>query len=237
VAGHFLTYNEADGTFTRRNSSYAGLVTKGINRGKKGRKIEVKNIAYAAHKVAFLLHEGHWPDTPIYHVNGNSKDNRWLNLTLDKTATEAHAFRQSRLRFTREQRQLKLVTVDEIAVETWKPVTYAPGYFASDLGRFKSRKGLMNGTLNHTGYQHIGMMVNGKQCQWLAHRVIAGTFMESNGLKIVNHKDGNKANNRLVNLEWCNHSHNTKHWQAMRANPNGKRFKRIINDLVMRNTL
>lgn len=236
-AGHFLSYNEADGTFTRRNSNYAGLVIRGVRRGPKGRKVEVRNIAYSAHNIAYLLKTGDWPASPVYHIDGDLGNNRWSNLTLDKSKTPTQTLRQSRLRFEREQRRLKAATVDEIAGEIWRPIANAPGYFASDLGRFKGRLGLMDGTLNHTGYQHIGFTVNGKQKKWLAHRIVAEAFLKRGTFKIVNHKDGNRANNRLDNLEWCNHSHNTKHGQAMRSDVRGKRFKAIINHCVWRNTL
>ena len=44
------------------------------------------------------------------------------------------------------------------------------------------------------------------------HRLVAETFIaNSNNLSCVNHKDGNKLNNCVDNLEWCTYSHNMKH--------------------------
>ena len=44
------------------------------------------------------------------------------------------------------------------------------------------------------------------------HRLIAKAFIPNpNNCEFVNHKDGNKANNCIDNLEWCNTSQNTKH--------------------------
>ena len=44
------------------------------------------------------------------------------------------------------------------------------------------------------------------------HRVIAETFIPNpNNLPCVNHKDGNKHNNKVENLEWVTHSENTLH--------------------------
>ena len=44
------------------------------------------------------------------------------------------------------------------------------------------------------------------------HICVALAFIPNpNGLPCINHKDGNKANNRVDNLEWCSHAENMKH--------------------------
>lgn len=44
------------------------------------------------------------------------------------------------------------------------------------------------------------------------HRVIAETFLEKEKEKnFINHKDGNKTNNNIDNLEWCTRSENIRH--------------------------
>lgn len=55
-------------------------------------------------------------------------------------------------------------------------------------------------------------VVNINRKQHYLHRLLAQLFIENpNNYKIVNHKDGNKLNYNLKNLEWCTHSQNTKH--------------------------
>ena len=83
------------------------------------------------------------------------------------------------------------------------------GYFASPRGNIYNRHGdLMVGAVDHCGYRCV--ILNRKNHN--VHRVIAKTFIENpNNLPCVNHKDGNKLNNKVDNLEWCTHSENVKH--------------------------
>lgn len=83
------------------------------------------------------------------------------------------------------------------------------GYFASPNGNIYNRHGdLMVGAIDHCGYRHV--ILNRKNRN--VHRVIAETFIPNpDNLPCVNHKDGNKLNNQVDNLEWCTQSKNTKH--------------------------
>ena len=83
------------------------------------------------------------------------------------------------------------------------------GYFVSPSGNIYNRHGdLMVGAVDHCGYRHT--ILNRKNRN--VHRVIAETFIPNpNNLPCVNHKDGNKLNNSVDNLEWCTHSENTLH--------------------------
>lgn len=83
------------------------------------------------------------------------------------------------------------------------------GYFASPKGNIYNRHGeLMEGAIDRHGYRHV--ILNRKNCN--VHRVIAETFIPNpDGYKCVNHKNGDKQNNCVSNLEWCSHSENTMH--------------------------
>jgi hypothetical protein len=101
--------------------------------------------------------------------------------------------------------------------EVWKPVSEAPGYEVSNLGRFRNENGrFLTGNINWTGYRHIGFTINGKQTFFMAHRIVAEAFNEkqdSDKKLLVNHIDGNRLNNKSENLEWVTNQQNVLHWR------------------------
>lgn len=135
--------------------------------------------------------------------------------------------------------------------EIWKPLhTLEHLYEISSLGRVRSldkqikgRPGcksfIMKGRIIKTsigpvGYLRLTVGVNRKPVNFNIHRLIAIAFIPNpNNLPCVNHKDLNKLNNSLNNLEWCTHSQNSKH-----AFENGKMpgsFKEGENGATVKN--
>lgn len=66
---------------------------------------------------------------------------------------------------------------------------------------------------NRNGYSAINLYSDiAKNQNFSIHRLVAQTFIENpNNYEIVNHKDGNKLNNNVENLEWCTCKQNTNH--------------------------
>lgn len=59
------------------------------------------------------------------------------------------------------------------------------------------------------GYYQIGLRKDNKRKWFSVHRLVAETFIDNpNNYKYVNHKDENKLNNNINNLEWCTMSYN-----------------------------
>lgn len=65
---------------------------------------------------------------------------------------------------------------------------------------------------NGTGYSRVSMNLEGKNKMYFVHRLVARCFVPNpDNLQVVNHKDGNKLNNRAENLEWVTSSENNRH--------------------------
>lgn len=95
-------------------------------------------------------------------------------------------------------------------------------YYISNLGKIKIKNRIKKDFCKINGYKVVSIM---KQFFYI-HRLVALTFLENpENKKIVNHKDGNKINDSLDNLEWVTSSENSIH-----AIQNGlsKRSKKII---------
>lgn len=103
--------------------------------------------------------------------------------------------------------------------EIWKEVVgYEGRYQISSKGRVKSMansKGriekILKGGINSTGYVQVNL-TRGKKAMHLVSRLVCIAFLPNTENKPqVNHKDGDKLNNRLENLEWISSSENHKH--------------------------
>ena len=99
--------------------------------------------------------------------------------------------------------------------EIWRPIPgFESFYEASILGNiraFRTKKVLKTYTIN-SGYQCLKFSVNSQRTSHLVHRLIALTFLDNPEDKAtVNHKDGNKNNNSVTNLEWNTISENLLH--------------------------
>lgn len=65
------------------------------------------------------------------------------------------------------------------------------------------------------GYYRVKLTVDNKPKSIMLHRIIAMAFIENpKNYPCVNHKDGNKKNNNISNLEWCTQKYNILHARA-----------------------
>lgn len=91
------------------------------------------------------------------------------------------------------------------------------GYYINKVGEVFSTK--HNNQLikmilkeDKDGYYEVGMYKKGKRYFRRVHRLVLETFSSNpNNLTQVNHKDGNKKNNNINNLEWCTCQDNIIH--------------------------
>lgn len=80
----------------------------------------------------------------------------------------------------------------------------------------KSNKFLKPLLNNGTGYMHVALRIDGKTINFQIHRLVAQKFHPNpENKREVNHKDGDKTNNHVDNLEWNTSSENQKHGLEM----------------------
>ena len=102
--------------------------------------------------------------------------------------------------------------------EIWIPIQSENGLFSiSSCARIKNNTTgkILKQSVNKTGYYQIVTKIggrNGRNRLFRVHREYAIAFIPNpHGLPQVNHKDGNKLNNSIDNLEWCTAAYNTQH--------------------------
>jgi hypothetical protein len=68
------------------------------------------------------------------------------------------------------------------------------------------------GYIDKYGYRRVIIYENGKRKKHLVHRLVVEKYISNpNQLPQVNHKDGNKLNNNVENLEWVTAKENIQH--------------------------
>ena len=97
--------------------------------------------------------------------------------------------------------------------ELWKVVDDFPNYEISNLGRVYSRKSnkMLAIQVRKDGYNVVSLWKNNKGFNQYIHRLVLTHFLDGETKETVNHKDGNKSNNNLNNLEWMTYKENNIH--------------------------
>ena len=111
--------------------------------------------------------------------------------------------------------------------ETWRPVPgFEHGYLVSNHGRVwsVSRNRAMSPQMDHDGYWYVKLCRTDGQYRRFIHNLVANEFLGPcpRG-KVVNHKDGVKANNRADNFEYVTRLYNTRHAAKLGLMPRGAR--------------
>lgn len=101
--------------------------------------------------------------------------------------------------------------------EIWLPVVGAEThYLISNLGRLKSIKKdgstYLRKPSSRSGYYRTRLSVNNNIMQETIHRLVAKAFIPNPENKpVINHKNSNRLDNRVENLEWCTQAENLAH--------------------------
>lgn len=89
-------------------------------------------------------------------------------------------------------------------MEIWKPLKNFPSYDGSSEGRIRNirTRKILKPYLNEKGYEQVSINRNGQHYTVRVHKIIAETFLGEHPGMDVFHKDLNKRNNNIDNLEW-----------------------------------
>lgn len=125
--------------------------------------------------------------------------------------------------------------------EIWKPVVGYEGLYAvSDRGHVRRVAQYRNSTEKPlkasivAGYPRITLCKDNVRRAALVHRVVAEAFIGMGPNMVINHKNGNKTDNRLSNLEVCTRSENERHkWHTLKRGVlNNVKITRKIADQI-----
>lgn len=123
-------------------------------------------------------------------------------------------------------------------MEVWKQVKDFPQYEVSNEGRVRtvSTGRIKKQPIHWKGYPMVTLRKPVQVCKtFRTHRLVAEAFIPNpEKYPQVNHKDGDKTNNHVDNLEWCNNSMNQQHSvdNGLRVMPRGldvKRSKLVVH--------
>jgi hypothetical protein len=99
-------------------------------------------------------------------------------------------------------------------MEIWKRIKGFETYMVSNRGNVKNKDGVVMSLRRRSrGYPEVILYKNGKEYYRVVHRLVAIAFIPNPENKPqVNHKDLDKLNNDVGNLEWCTNKHNIAHY-------------------------
>lgn len=121
--------------------------------------------------------------------------------------------------------------VKEVKMEIWKDIKDFNNYEINNYGviRIKKNKKILKYYEDKDKYYTINLWGHGKSKHFRVSRLVAQTFIPNpNNLPVVNHKDENKQNNCVENLEWCtvayNNAYGTKGQRSGKKQKNKLRY-------------
>lgn len=130
--------------------------------------------------------------------------------------------------------------------ELWKDIpNYENIYQASNLGRIRThinkttyterhgvrhwKQRILKPKITKDGNHRVSLWKNGKEKTMLVHRLVGMAWIPNpNNLATINHKDGNRYNNNINNLEWLSIGDNIRH--GFETGLIGSAFKTIVTN-------
>ena len=146
----------------------------------------------------------------VNHKDGNKLNNNISNLEwVTYKENSIHAVNNNLIK-----RNSKFNKIFNYDLSNGKKIKDFETYYVFPNGNIYNTKSkiLLKPTIKNDNYQHVGLSKNGKKTDFLVHILVANTFISKPSDKtFINHKDGNKSNNNISNLEWVTNSENILH--------------------------
>lgn len=122
-----------------------------------------------------------------------------------------------------------------------KQINGYPNYAISSDGIVYKNGEEVSQHANGRGYNKVFLSVNGNRISKPVHRLVAEHFIPNpDNLPVVNHKNGNKIDNRIENLEWVSYKENTRQFLGsskretkpiIRINPKTGKIKEVFSSI------
>ena len=157
-----------------------------------------------------------------------------LEIVLKKTSELIPYINNTR---THDEKQIKQIaaSIKEFGFNNWRFCNCNENYVVTECGNVlrvcrvqfskagnlikKYETNILKGSIDKYGYKTVKMLVDGKKKHIKVHRIVATAFLINQEYKPqVNHKNMNKLDNRIVNLEWCTDLENKKHFNMKVGN-------------------
>lgn len=166
-----------------------------------------------------------WTDEDISILQKMVEDNETYEQISKHFATSIYYIYSAMKKYNIKR---KKKPIEDLENEIWKDIKdYEDYYQVSNMGRVRSlprwiyysdgRKYFYDGVLlkqkhDHSGYCQVELTINSKLKTCKVHRLVAEAFIPNpNNLPQINHKDEDKDNNCVDNLEWCDSDYNSKY--------------------------
>lgn len=168
------------------------------------------------HKLVILSFVGPGKkDQVIRHLDDNKQNNNLENLCWGSRKENSLDAIKNKIIKNKNTGNFSRANQEKIKGEKWKIIPLHPKYYVSNKGRIKSKhkrnKGLiMSQSTSRSGYKMIGLTISKNKTKTIqVHKLVIETFKRPKKDKeIIRHKDGNKNNNCIENLEFGTYQDN-----------------------------